>query len=209
MALPQPKNYTICFLRWLNKILKPFADFRKDSLTKRELAKYFTSPTSTNFKCYLRLAIDFEMVERCNEQYIITPNGREYIANFNPYVFEYPPTQLPSIGLTNNQKQLLLKILTNGNLTIHKGNIYWFLRFLKITEGAWIPNEKEFSQEKLDFVNSLFGVSYKRRTMFEFLNWNCNYCEELGLVEREKTGTKYDRVNLTPLGVKVSNLFKS
>jgi hypothetical protein len=209
MALPQPKNYTVCFLRWLNKILKPFDDFRKDSLTKRELAKYFTSSTSTNFKCYLRLAIDFEMVERCNEQYRITTNGKEYIANFNPYVSKCPPTQLPSIDLTNSQKQLLLKILTNGNLTIHKVNIYWFLRFLKVTEGAWIPNEKAFSQEKLDFVNGLFGVSYKSRTMFEFLNWNCNYCEELGLVERIKTGTKYDRVYLTPLGVKVSNLFQS
>ena len=29
LALPNPKNYTICFLRWLNKILKPFHDLRK------------------------------------------------------------------------------------------------------------------------------------------------------------------------------------
>lgn len=209
MALPQPKNYTICFLQWLNKILKPFADFRKDSLAKRDLAKYFTSPTTTNFKCYLRLAIDFEMVERCNGQYKITPNGKEYVVNFNPYVFKCPPTQLPSIEMTNNQKQLLMKILTNGNLTIHKVNICWFLKFLKVTEGSWIPNEKGFSKEKLNFVNGLFGTSYKKRTMFEFLNWNCNYCEELGLVERTKTGTKYDRVCLTPLGVKVSNLLPS
>lgn len=100
-----------------------------------------------------------------------------------------------------------MNILNNGNWTIHKVNIYWFLRFLKVTKGKWVPNTKEFTQEKLDFVNKLFGVSYKDRTMFEFLNWNCNHCEELGLVDRIKTGAKYDRVNITSLGVKVISIF--
>lgn len=76
ISFPRPKNYTICFLRWLNKILKPFVDFKKDSLKKMELAKYFTSSTTTNFKCYLRLAMDFEMVECCYGMYRITPNGK-------------------------------------------------------------------------------------------------------------------------------------
>lgn len=207
LALPHPKNYTICFLRWLNKILKPFADFHKDTLTKSELAKYFSSPTSTNFKCYLRLALDFEMVDDYGKQYRITPNGKEYVANYNPYVSACSPTELPSLDLTNEQKRLLLRILTNGNWTVHKVNIYWFLRFIEVTGGEWVPNAREFGQEKLDLVNGLFSVSYKDRTMFELLNWNCNYCEELGLVERIKTGTKYDRVYLTPLGVEVNNIF--
>jgi hypothetical protein len=207
LALPKPRNYTICYLRWLNKILKPFWDFQRDTLTNMELAKYFTSYKTTNFKCYLRLALDFEMIEPCGNRFAVTSNGKEYLSNLNPYAFGNMSEQLPSLDLTNEQKRLLLRILTNGNWTVHKVDIYWFLRFIEVTDGEWIPNVREFAQEKLDLVNGLFGVSYKSRTMFELLNWNYNYCEELGLVERIKTDTKYDRIYLTPLGVEVNNIF--
>ena len=206
LVLPEPKNYTICFLRWLNKILKPFSDFRRETLTKRELAKYFTSYKTTNFKCYLRLALDFEMVEPHGERYTITANGREYISNFSPYVFSSTLRQLPSIDLMNEQKRMLLRILTNGNWTVHKINIYRFLRFIEVTNGQWIPNVKDFAQEKLDLVNGLFGVSYKKRTMYELLNFTYNFCSELELVERIKSGGRYDRIYLTPLGVEVNNI---
>ena len=33
LALPNPKNYTICHMRWLNKIMKTFFDLNKESLT--------------------------------------------------------------------------------------------------------------------------------------------------------------------------------
>ncbi|MBW8001118.1 MAG: hypothetical protein FVQ80_03745 [Planctomycetes bacterium] len=207
LALPEPKNYTICFLRWLNKILMPFSNFKRVILTKNELAKYFTSHRTTNFKCYLKLALDFEMVEPHKDRYKITANGQDYISNFSPYVFNSSPKQLPSIDLMNEQKRLLLKILTNGNWTVHKINIYWFLRFLEVTNGEWIPNMKDFAQEKLDLANGLFGVSYKKRTMYELLNFTYNFCSELELVERVKSGGMYDRVYLTPLGVEVNNIF--
>lgn len=29
-SLPKPANYTICYLRWLNKILKAYLDFGKE-----------------------------------------------------------------------------------------------------------------------------------------------------------------------------------
>jgi len=186
LALPEPKTYTVCFLRWLNKILKPFSD---------------------NFKCYSRLALDFEMLEPQRERCKITTNGQEYISGFSPYVSSCTPRRLPSIDLTNEQKRLLLKILTNGNWTVHKTNIYWFLRFIEVTRGEWIPNVKDFAQEKLDMVNGLFGVSYKKRTMFELLNFTYNFCSELELVERVKAGGRYDRIYLTPLGVEVNNIF--
>jgi len=207
LALPQPRNYTICFLRWLNKILKPFDDFNRATLTRGELAKYFTSSEGTNFKCYLRLALDFEMVGPYHDGYRITENGREYISNFNLYVLKAPSRQLPSIDLTTEQKRLLLKILTNGNWTVHKVNIYWFLRFIEVTNGTWIPNVKDFAQEKLDLANSLFGVSYKKRTTYELLNFTYNFCAELELVERIRSRARYDRIYLTPLGVEVNNIF--
>lgn len=207
LALPEPKNYTICYLRWLNKILKPFLDFHQDTLTKSELARYFTSYNTTNFKCYLRLALDFEMIEAHGEHYSITTNGKEYISNFNPNIFNSPSRRLPSIDLMNEQKRLLLKILTNGNWTVHKVNIYWFLRFIEVINGAWIPNYKDFAREKLDLVNGLFGVYYKKRTMYELLNFTYNFCAELGLVDRIKSSGRYDRVYLTPLGIEVNNIF--
>ena len=38
------------------------------------------------------------------------------------------------------QKKVLLRVITNGNWTAHKVNIYWFLRFMDVTNGEWIPN---------------------------------------------------------------------
>lgn len=207
LALPAPKTYTICYLRWLNKILKPFFDFKKDILNPQELAKYFTSSNTTNFRCYLRLALDFEMIELKESNYLITRNGERYINNFNPIILKSTKKQLPSIDLLNEQRRLLLTILTNGKWTVHKVNIYWFLRFVEVTDGQWIPNSKNFEEDKLELVNGLFGVTYKKRTVYELLNFSCNFCIELGLVERIKLGGKYDKIYLTPLGVEVSNIF--
>ena len=205
LALPEPKNYTICYLRWLNKILKPFYDFEKNTLTKEELAFYFTSSGTTNFRCYLRLALDFEMIETKGESYAITSNGNDYISDFNPEIDS--ASSLPSVNLTNEQKKNLLRVITNGNWTKHKVNIYWFLRFMEVTNGEWMPNRKDFEESKLGLANGLFGVNYKSRTMYEFLSFACNWCIELGLIERIKTGSDYDKLYLTPLGVEINNIF--
>src|SRR3989339_734134 len=163
LALPNPKNYTICYLRWLNKIMKTFVD--------------------------------------------LTKNGDDFIKNLSPYVFL---TSNPSsIDLTNEQKRLILKILTNGNWEnkVHKINIYWFMRFLEVTNGTWLPKNHNIESAKLEIAKGLFKVSYKGRTMFEFLTWCYNYCNELGLVERIKSTSEYDQIILTPLGVEVNNIF--
>jgi hypothetical protein len=205
LALPNPKNYTICFLRWLNKILKPFKDLQKDPLTFNEIFSPFTG--MTNFNCYKRLALDFEMIYEQNNNFHLTKYGKEYIDNFSPFVLQ--TNNVSSLDLTNEQRRLLLKILTNGNWEekIHKMNIYWFLRFLEVTNGDWLPKRYPFDQDKLDITRGLFKVSYNYRTMQQFLNWCCNYCEELGLIEKIKSTTSYDRLVLTPLGVEVNNIF--
>lgn len=205
LALPNPKNYTICYLRWLNKILKPFHSFKKSTLTFQEIFSHFTG--LTNFNCYKRLALDFEMFVEKNNIFHLTKNGMEFIENFNPYVFQN--SNVSSIDLTNEQKRLVLKILTNGNWEnkVHKKNIYWFLRFVEVTNGDWLPKKYPFDQDKLEITRGLFKVSYSFQTMQQFLNWCSNYCEELGLIERVKSTTHYDRIFLTPLGVEVNNIF--
>jgi len=204
-VLPKPSNYTICYLRWLNKILKPYCDYSKEVLNENELSKYFTSHKSTNFKCYKKLALDFEMIIEDGKSFVITQNGKEYINNFNIEVkFS---SNLSSVNLTNEQKKIILRVLKNGNWTTHKVNIYWFLRFIEVTNGEWLPNNKEFDRSNLDNVNGLFGVNYKSRTMYEFLNFACNWCIELGLVERIKSNSNYDNIFLTPLGIEINNIF--
>lgn len=205
LALPKPSNYTISYLRWLNKILKPYYDSKKNILSKVQLASYFTSPNTTNFRCYLRLALDFEMIAINNNKFLLTQFGADYINNFNLDIEQ--SSNLSSIELTNEQKKVLLKVLTNSNWTRHKINIYWFLRFSEVTRGEWLPNRKEFDKSKLEVINGLFGVNYKSRTMYEFLNFACNWCIELGMVDKIKTGSKYDRIFLTPLGIEVNNIF--
>ncbi len=209
LALPNPKNYTICFLRWMNKIMKPFADWNTDVLTSKEIFVPFEniSNSRTNFNCYERLALDFELFEIIKSKYCLTKYGKQFVQNISPYVHHVE--NVSSIDLTNEQKRLLLKILTNGNWDnkVHKVNIYWFLRFIEITHGSWLPKQKRFDQDKLDIARGIFNVAYNERTMYEFLNWCSNYCSELGLVERIKSTTIYDQVFLTPLGVEVNNIF--
>lgn len=207
LALPKPKNYTICYLRWLNKIMKPFKDYNKEELSADEISKYFTSYQTTNFNCYMRLALDFEMILTNGKDFTITQYGKEYIGNLNPILSSTLDIDIPSINLTNDQKRLLLGILTNGNWTVLKVNIYWFFRFIEVTNGEWLPKHKDFEQKKLDLVNGLFGVLYKKRTMYEILNFSCNFCIELGLVEKIRSTTKYDKLYLTPLGIEVNNIF--
>jgi len=209
LALPTPKNYTICYLRWLNKILIPFKQKKTNILTFDQIFKSFENEkkSKTNFNCHLRLAIDFEMIKMKNENYYLTKIGEEYINNFNTNFNKH--TKISTIDLTNQQKRILLKILTNGNWDnkIHKVNIYWFLRFIEVTNGSWLPKKHNFELPRLEIARGLFNVSYKSRTMQEFLTWCCNYCTELGLVEKIKSTSDYDQVILTPLGVEINNIF--
>lgn len=209
LALPNPKNYTICYLRWLNKILKPFFDYNNDELGEQKLFTPFEnkSESKTNFNCHKRLALDFEMIIEDNKRYKLTQNGKDYIENMNPNILL--TNNVSSIDLTNEQKRLLLKILTNGNWDnkVHKINIYWLMRFIEVTDGEWYPKKQQFDNDKLDIARGLFKVSYKSKTMQQFLNWCVHYCEELGLVGRIVSTTDYDKLFLTPLGVEVNNIF--
>jgi hypothetical protein len=189
--------------------MKPFLDFGKEELTSEEIFTPFDNPSKsrTNFNCHERIAFDFELFILKKSKYILTTYGELFVKNISPFV--YNTSNVSSINLTNEQKRLLLKVLTNGNWDdkIHKVNVYWFLRFIEVTNGAWLPKKHEFGQSKLDIANGLFNVSYNGRTMHEFLTWCSNYCLELGLIEKIKSTTDYDQVFLTPLGVEVNNIF--
>ena len=209
LALPNPKNYTICYLRWLNKIMKPFRDLGSNQLRIKDIFLPFQNSknSTTNFKCYERVALDFELLSFLDGYYVLTRNGELFVRSMSPYIDA--TSNVSSIDLTNEQKRLLLQILTNGNWNncIHKVNIYWFLRFIEVTRGLWLPKKHDFDSNKLDIANGLFNVSYGKRTMHEFLTWCSNYCLELGLIDKIKSTSDYDAVVLTPLGIEINNMF--
>lgn len=43
--------------------------------------------------------------------------------------------------------------------------------------------------------------------MYEFLNFAGSWCIELGLVDRIKTTTNYDKIYHTPLEIEIINIF--
>jgi len=132
----------------------------------------------------------------------LTGYGRRFRDSYNAEIVQSKAT-MPDLSI--EQKRILLEVLTNGVFTKSKVNIYYFLRFVHLTNGEWLPKPgTSHDTEKLKFVNFLFGKDYKWNTAKELLLFTCNQCEELGLVERMRIlESAYDRVVLTSLGSRV------
>ncbi|MCJ7458873.1 MAG: hypothetical protein MUP17_07765 [candidate division Zixibacteria bacterium] len=190
----------VTHLRWLNRIIKPFYDDQEDALPYDKLRGLFKS--STNFGVYTSFAKYFELIrEKENGVIGLTDYGKRFRDNYNAQII----TSKAMPNLSTEQKRVLLEVLTNGVFTKSKVNVYYFLRFVHLTSGDWLPKSgTPEDKEKLEFVNFLFGKSYRWNTAIELLQFTCNQCEELELVERMKLQkTKFDRVVLTTLGSRV------
>jgi len=205
LYLGPPVAMDVVYLRWLNKIIKPFYDKKADVLSTTIVKGVFKSPGKrTNFSVYKSLANYFELiVERRRDKLIeLTDYGKRFRDNYNSDIIE-ARASMPD--LSTEQKRVLLEVLTNGRFSKSKVNIYYFLRFVHLTNGQWLTKSSTpEDSEKLKFVNFLFGTSYKWTTIRELLLFTCNQCEELELTERMKLHkSRYDRVVLTTLGSRV------
>jgi len=198
--LGPPVAMDVVYLRWLNKIIKPFYDKNVDGLPLDDIRNIFTSQTS--FGVYTNLAKYFELIERERNIVKLTWYGKRFRNAYNAEIIQSRAT-MPD--LSTEQKRVLLEILTNGVFTKSKVNIYYFLRFVHLTNGEWLPKSgTSEDEEKLKFLNFLFGTSYRWNTAKEFVLFTCNQCEELGLAERMRISkSPYDRVVLTTLGSRV------
>jgi len=147
------------------------------------------------------VAMDVVYLRWLNRVIILTDYGKRFRNEYTADIFS--SGKMPDLSL--GQKRILLEILTNGNFTKVKVNIYYFLRFVHLTEGSWVPKSgTPEDREKLEFVNFLFGTNYRWESAKDLLNFTCNQCEELELVERMKIeNSDYDRVILTTLGSRV------
>jgi hypothetical protein len=133
------------------------------------------------------------------ENIVLTNYGKHFRDNYNAEIIR-SNASMPE--LSTEQKRIILEALTNGRFTGSKINIYYFLRFMHLTEGSWIPRSRTpEDKEKLEFVNFLFGKTYRWSTVRELLLFTCNHCEELELVERMRLSrSRYDRAVMTSLG---------
>lgn len=207
----------VCYLRWINKLIEPFVDAQTTQLPtgvfyRKGGPSIFKSPTS--YGVYRRLATDFELITEADE------DGRKVLSLTelgNRFARAYPPEGV-LVGhagipeLTAEQKRVLIESLTNGRMLPCKANIHYFLRFIHITEGVWVPKasapEPSSSNDPAYHYGQLFtglvGKEYKWGTLGEFLAFTCNQGEELGLLERLKGEHRYhEQVVLTSLGSRV------
>jgi len=200
LYIGSPVAMDVTHLRYLNKPIEQFYQTSSDQISIDDLRKCFRS--STSYGVYKRLCEDFEIVKYYDEFATLTPYGIRFRDALNLRMIR-ATTTMPD--LSNEQKRILLEVLTNGKFTKCKVNVYYFLRFIHLTNGEWLPRPgmKE-DREKLEFLNYLFDKSYRWKSVSELLSFTCNQCEELNLASRIKEkGAAFDRVILTQLGSRV------
>lgn len=203
ISLGPPVAMDVVYLRWLNRIIKPFYDTQTDKLPFKAVKDAF-KPTK-RLGVYRTLAEQFELIEVTKDNaekfIVLTDYGKRFRDNYNAEIIS--SGLMPDLSL--EQKRILLEILMNGRFEKSKVNIYYFLRFVHFTEGSWVPRSGTPEDEKkLKFANFLFGKDYQWETVKDLLSFTCNQCEELGLVERMKIeNSDYDKAVLTTHGSRV------
>ena len=207
--LEKPVAMNLTFLSLFNRIILAYHIKNKDTLHKNDFKISFESIGSgkfeTDFNVVSRGARYFDLIEKEDDVFTLTELGKRFKDGFN-YVQGLNPKN--RYDLSVEQKRVLIESLLNGNFHEKKSkvNIYYFLKFISLTEGEWLPRGRRFdSKSKFEFVNSFFRMDYREGVASDLLKFTCNHCVELELVEKIKTRGFYDRVRLTTLGSRVLN----
>lgn len=211
----------VCYLRWINTLVKPFVDKQAaelpvDVFYQDGRPSVFGSRTTYGVR--KRLSQDFELITekkvRGEKVLALTELGQRFADALAPDML-VGTAQTPP--LSAEQRRILLESLTNGRILSCKANIYYFLRFVHITEGLWVPRsstpEPSSSNDPAyrywQLVTALLDKHYAWRTITDFLAFTCNQCEELGLVERLHGHHRHhQQVVLTSLGSRVLGLLE-
>jgi hypothetical protein len=216
MPLVKPVANNFTHLACLNRFILPFFDLEKDVLKRNDFVEYFElkeDKADSHFKVHKQMAEYFELIKDISKtnklsEIKLTEYGKRFRDSIN-YEFavykDYSKANLKRINLSLEQKRILLESLMNGNIGDLKGkaNILYFLRFVHLTEGIWVPRGRKMDKQKRDFANSFLSTDYSEITLCNWLNFVCTHTEELGLVERIRTNTEYNRATLTSLGSRV------
>lgn len=229
LLLATPKSAMPYTLSSINRFLSAFIITKKSKLTGEEIGKSLPtskgrnrgkpwSKTSVNEHRYLAEglgAIECEKVGMITT-IKLTSIGQRLIENMNKVgvPFDDMSKISSSIALSPEQKRIILSELMKDNFGYapnYKSMILLFLRFITISGGGWVPNQRDYSfkEGEMEFLNKILGTNFSNKTnMGNVLTWSRNYCEELELIEIIKTGGKSSKVVLTSIGSRVLNILE-
>ncbi len=210
VPLSKPVAMNLTHLASFNRLFIPFYLKNTDVLERKDFVDYFNvldmqnkQKSKSTFNVVFYGAHYFDLIVKEGEKYILTEYGKMFRDNLNANQI-FP--NVKKIDLSIEQRRILVQSLLNGNFYEKKSkiNIFYFLKFVSLTEGEWIPRGRNFdSQAKLDFINNFLKMDYSEGTVANWLKFTSNHCVELGLVEIIKTKGFYDSAILTSLGSRV------
>lgn len=215
LSKPVANNFT--HLACLNRFILPFYEKDATELQREDFVEYFSlrsGVADSHFKVHKHMAEYFDLIidtsqgNRLSSFRLTDTYGFRFRDNLN-YEFVLRrgigKAQVKRIGLGIEQKRILIESLINGNIGDKKAkvNILYFLRFVHLTEGIWVPRGRNLDLQKTEFANNFLSTNYTQGVLSNWLNFVCTHSEELGLAERIKTNTQYDRAMLTTLGSRV------
>lgn len=148
------------------------------------------------------LAKSFGLMDKEDKKYVLTDRGKKFRDAVNG------PIRMQN--LSGEQKRILLESLLERVDTPVKSLIFWFLRFVSITGGEWVPRSStQLSDEECRFINLLMGIELNPTSARDMLYWASKFCEELELVRRVEEKQEYDKVVLTSLGSRVHTFLEN
>ena len=199
-----PTSIGVASLNYLSRLVGAFEN--SDTLELDEIMSWmadsdFGHAESRINNLYL-LAKSFGLMDKENKKYELTDRGKKFRDAMNG--------PIGMQDLSDEQKRVLLESLLERVDTPIKSLIFWFLRFVSITGGEWVPRSStSLSDEKCKFVNLLMGLELNPTSAGNMLNWACKFCEELELVHRVERKQEYDKAVLTSLGSRVHTFLEN
>jgi len=195
-----PVAMDVCYLYWMNRIIILFED--DDVILKEAAFAKFGSSNKTGFDVRCRYCKDYDLLFEKDSRLFLSEQGKRFKQAVNSLIAK-GNNEIP---LSQEQESIIIESLLNGEISKCKANIFHFLRYVHLTSGQLIPHAKaKVPEEYIKVWNTHLGTSYKANSLTKFLDFTCNQCEELNLVERIVTSRKdcIYSVVLTPMGSRV------
>lgn len=195
-----PVAMDVCYLYWINRIIVLFE--KDDVILKKDAIEKFGISNRTGFNVRCKYCKDYELLDEKDSRLYLSDQGKRFKEAINPLLI-LGNSEIP---LSQEQESIIMESLLNGRMTKCKANIFHFLRYVHLTTGHLIPHARaKVPEEYIKVWNTHLGTNYNSNSLTKFLDFTCNQCEELNLVERILTNKKEQiySVVLTQMGSRI------